>query len=134
MPTDQPSSELPTTIAIAGAWGYIGRRLLDAALALGVQPIVFDPGPTPSDVDLSRVRRITDEEAFYSTQADLFHLALHPEHRGRALDILLVRSGSEPILILNEKPMAPPEDPAECDRLIAAVNDSRAVVLFNFRE
>src|SRR5438094_9545063 len=43
--------EFLDSIAIAGAWGYIGRKLLDAALHLGIRAYVYDPGPTPSDVD-----------------------------------------------------------------------------------
>ncbi len=146
--TPQPGTPgvLPVTIAIAGAWGYIGRRILNAAISLGVRPIVFDPGPLPKDVDPERITRIADQETFYRTPANLYHLALHPEHRQRALDILLERSqnpdrrdnGTSPahkrILILNEKPMAPPEDPVECARLIARVNSSQAIMLFNFPE
>ncbi|MFH1568183.1 MAG: hypothetical protein ABIL09_09315 [Gemmatimonadota bacterium] len=92
------------SIAIAGAWGYIGRKLTDAALELGLETSVYDPGPPPPDAPLDRVTRLTDEEAFFRLPADLFHLALHPEHRGRALDILLGRARTEPILVLNEKP------------------------------
>jgi predicted dehydrogenase len=127
-PTTSPA--VPSSIAIAGAWGYIGRKFLDAALLRGINPIVYDPGPAPADVDLGRVRRVADEAAFYAARADLFHLALHPEHR--RLDLLLARD--EPLLILNEKPMALPERPEQCRRIIAAVDASKAIVLYDFPE
>ena len=38
--------------------------------------------------------------------ADLFHLAVHPEHRQAALVQLLDRSRTEPIFVLCEKPDA----------------------------
>ena len=41
------ASELPRSIAIAGAWGYIGRKFLDVALARGLTTYVHDPGPMP---------------------------------------------------------------------------------------
>ncbi|MFH1569486.1 MAG: hypothetical protein ABIL09_15930 [Gemmatimonadota bacterium] len=122
------------SIAIAGAWGYIGRKLTDAALELGLETSVLDPGPPPPDAPLDRVTRLTDEEAFYRLPADLFHLALHPEHRGRALDILLGRARTEPILVLNEKPMAHPERPGDCQALVDAVSASGAAMLFDFPE
>ena len=127
-------NELAQTIAIAGAWGYIGRKMLDAALALGARPVVFDPGPSPGDLDRSCIERVTDEQKFYEQPADLFHLALHPHHRRRALEILLDPARPKPSLILNEKPMAPPEDPGQCAQLIQAVERSRATLLFNFPE
>ena len=122
------------SIAIAGAWGYIGRKLLDAALSMGIEPFLFDPGPVPEDLDLEGVILVADEIEFYHLDADLFHLALHPEHRGTALDILLTRATSEPLLILNEKPMARPEHPEECADLIRAVEPTSAVLLFDFLE
>lgn len=127
-PTDPQA--VPSSIAIAGAWGYIGRKFLDAALLRGIDTIVYDPGPAPADVDLGRIRRIDDETAFYAARADLFHLALHPEHR--RLDLLLARG--EPLLVLNEKPMALPERPEQCRRIIEAVDASQAIVLYDFPE
>ena len=124
----------PTSIAIAGAWGYIGRKFLDAALRLGIRPYVYDPGPAPADVALGRVVRIGGEEEFYRLDADLFHLALHPEHRRRGTEILLARASSRPILILNEKPMASPERPEQCDQIIRAVDASAAVMVYDFPE
>ena len=50
--------DLPRSIAIAGAWGYIGRKFLDVALARGLATYVYDPGPEPQDVDLSRFTRV----------------------------------------------------------------------------
>ncbi len=122
----------PESIAIAGAWGYIGRKFIDAASALGVRTSVHDPGPAPADVDLSRIERIEDEEAFYRAKADLFHLAIHPEHRQRAEEILFERAAREPILILDEKPMAAPERPERCAYIVEAVERSGATVLYDF--
>ena len=51
------------SIAIAGAWGYIGRKFLDAARQLNLSIYAFDPGPAPADVDLRTVTRLTDEAA-----------------------------------------------------------------------
>ncbi len=129
-PTHALVERLPRSIAIAGAWGYIGRRFLDVALAHGLETFVYDPGPAPDDVDLGRLTRIDREADFYRLQADLFHLALHPEHR--RLDLLLDRE--EPLLILNEKPMAAPEHPEQCGRIVDAVEASPAVVFYDFPE
>ena len=125
---------LPRSIAIAGAWGYIGRQFLDAALDLGLRTYALDPGPIPDDLDLSAFTRIDDEEKFYRLDADLFHLALHPEHRQTAFDILLERAASEPLLVLNEKPMAQPERPEQCAATLKAVEGTRVVMLFDFLE
>jgi hypothetical protein len=122
------------SIAIAGAWGYIGRKVLDAALARGLRPYVFDPGPAPTDFDLQRVTRVDSEAEFYNLKAELFHLALHPEARRRGLAFLLRRAASEPLFILNEKPMVSPETPGEGLPLIAEVDRSRAVMLYDFPE
>jgi hypothetical protein len=123
-------TDLPATLAIAGAWGYIGRKFLDVALARRLTAFVYDPGPAPPDVDLGKLTRIENEAEFYRLPADLFHLAVHPEHR--RLDLLLARD--EPPLILNEKPMALPERPEHCRQVIEAVDCSRAVVLYDFPE
>jgi predicted dehydrogenase len=122
--------QFPTSIAIAGAWGYIGRKFLDVALSRGLTPYVFDPGPPPNDLDLGRLVRIDTEAEFYTLPVDLFHLAVHPECR--RLDRLLRRS--EPVWILNEKPMAPPERPEQCRAIVDAVHASQAIVLYDFPE
>ncbi len=120
----------PGSIAIAGAWGYIGRKFLDVALARGLTTFVYDPGPPPGDVDLSRLVLVRDESDFYRLDAELFHLAVHPEHRRD--DLLLARPAPPPIL--NEKPMAEPGSPQRCRRVVAAVDASRAVMLYDFPE
>ena len=122
------------SIAIAGAWGYIGGKLLDAALEMGLKAYACDPGPIPADVDPSAFTLVQDQDQFYQLDADLFHLALHPQHRGRALDALLRRAMDCPLLILNEKPMAEPEDPEQCLRTIQAVEATQALMLFDFVE
>lgn len=124
----------PESIAIAGAWGYIGRRFLDAALARGIHAYVHDPGQAPGDVDLARLERVEDEEIFYRLPADLFHLALHPEQRRRGEDLLFERARREPIHILDEKPMASPERPGDCARIAKAAEESGAVLLYDFPE
>ena len=75
----------PRSIAIAGAWGYIGRKLLDSALEMGLEAHALDPGPVPGDLDVERVALHGDEEAFYRLDDDMFHLALHPERRKKGL-------------------------------------------------
>lgn len=122
------------SIAIAGAWGYIGRKVLDAALGRGLRTYVYDPGPAPTDFDLQSVTRVESEAELYNLKADLFHLALHPEDRRRGLALLLRRAESEPLFILNEKPMVSPETPGEALPLIAEVDRSRAVMLYDFPE
>jgi predicted dehydrogenase len=121
-------------IAIAGAWGYIGRKFLDAARSLGLETFVYDPGPLPEDVELGHATRVPDEADFYRLEADLFHLALHPEHRGVGLTTLLERGRRETVLVLCEKPMASPERPEQCEEIIAAVEQSGAIVLYDFPE
>ncbi|RUL87858.1 P-loop NTPase family protein [Tautonia sociabilis] len=125
-----PDRPLPRSIAIAGAWGYIGRKFLDVALSRGLTVFVFDPGPAPDDIDLGRLTRIDHEADFYRVDADLVHLAVHPEHR--RLDLLLDRE--RPPLILNEKPMAEPGRPEHCRRVVEDVAASPAVVLYDFPE
>jgi predicted dehydrogenase len=121
------------SLAIAGAWGYIGRKFIDAGLDLDLDVSVLDPGPTPDDVPIERLKHFTDD-SFYEQPADLFHLALHPEHRDVALQRLLQRATHEPLAILNEKPMATPERPQDCTRLIDAVARTQALLLFDFPE
>lgn len=122
------------SIAIAGAWGYIGRKLVDAGLRAGLEVHVLDPGPVPPDFDPGRVHRVDDADRFYALEADLFHLALHPEARKPGLTRLLARTRSEALWILNEKPMVAPEEAGEAGALVEAVDRSRAVMLFDFPE
>jgi predicted dehydrogenase len=121
---------LPRSIAIAGAWGYIGRKFLDVALDRGLATFVHDPGPMPGDLDPRRFTRIEDESAFDRVEAEVFHLAVHPEHR--RLGPLLDRD--PPPLILVEKPMAEPGRPEVCRQILDAVGRSRATVLYDFPE
>lgn len=121
-------------VAIAGAWGYIGRKLLDAARHRGISVQALDPGPWPEDLPRDGVDRVPDLATYCSLPAGLFHLALHPEHR-RAIEArLLERAATEPLWILNEKPMAAPDDPGHAVRLVEAVDRSAAVMLFDFPE
>jgi hypothetical protein len=124
----------PESIAIAGAWGYIGRKFLDAASALEIPTYVYDPGETPADVDIAQLKRCTGERQFYHSPVPFYHLALHPEHRRLGTDILLERGHREPLLVLCEKPMAAPECPEDCRRMVEATADLAAVVLYDFPE
>lgn len=124
------SESFPASIAIAGAWGYIGRKFLDVAIRRGLNIFVLDPGPLPSDLDPACFQRLSDPSQFYAREVDLFHLALHPEQR--RIELLLDRE--QPLLILNEKPMAAPEHPEQCAAVVAAVAASQAIVLYDFPE
>ncbi|MCL4206848.1 MAG: hypothetical protein KJ000_30570 [Pirellulaceae bacterium] len=125
----------PESLAIAGAWGYIGRKFLDAALRRRIRTLVFDPGDLPADIDPQAVARIGTEEEFYASPAELFHLAMHPGHRQRGLDLLLARAASgEDIAVLNEKPMAAPETPEQCPELVDSASRSGALMMFDFPE
>ena len=72
---------VPSSLAIAGIHGYIGQLIYHAALEVGVPEIYgFDPGRRPTDFRYSdRLLMIACEEQFYELDADLFHIATHPE-------------------------------------------------------
>jgi len=123
-----------SSLAIAGAWGYIGRKFFDAARRLQWKTIVYDTGQPPGDLDLAGVTLCDTESEFYRQQSDLFHLALHPEHRANGLRILLQRSHAQPLWILCEKPMAAPESPEDCARTARAIALAEVVVLYDFPE
>ncbi len=123
-----------SSLAIAGAWGYIGRKFVEAAQELGLDIRVFDPGPPPLDLDLHGVRRFDSEQQFFQQQADLFYLALHPEQRTTGMRILLQRSQHESLFVLCEKPMAAPQAPEQCRQIVDAVAGTEAVWLYDFPE
>jgi len=131
---DIAMTDLPDSIAIAGAWGYIGRKFLDVALRQRIRTFTYDPGPWPADIDPHVLTRLSDETEFYRLPADLFHLAAHPEQRRTGQRTLLQRAKQEPLAILNEKPMAAPESPEECDQLVAAARDSGVCMLYDYPE
>jgi hypothetical protein len=124
----------PQSLAIAGVWGYIGRKFLDAALRRRISIFVHDPGGVPPDVDPTAVTPVADPEEFYRLPVEMFHLAMHPLHRSKALEILLARRDDPPIAILNEKPMAAPDDPRHCEQLVDAAGQAAALMLFDFPE
>ena len=112
--------------------GIHRSQVLDAAQQLELPTIVHDPGPVPGDLSMQRVDLIDDADAFYRSSADLFHLALHPEHRAHGLNVLLECSGTEPILILCEKPMADPSRPMDCAAMVDSIQRSQATVSVRF--
>ena len=122
---------VPASIAIAGIYGYIGQLIYNAAVDAGVPKIFgFDPGPKPAGFRYSdRLTMIRREEQFYELDADLFHIATHPDRR-QGVYRLLERGRHVTI----EKPMAHPAHPAECRRLSEAARHSKATVLFDFVE
>ena len=126
---------LPGSIAIAGGWGYIGQQFLHAALRLGLKVYVHDPGPPPESVAALPIEIVSDEAAFYQLPADLFYLALHPAHREPALEALFKRAAAgERILVLNEKPMAAPEEPERCRILAEQYQSPQLIMLYDFIE
>lgn len=128
------SGGFPESLAIAGAWGYIGQKFLSAGQTLGQKLYVYDPGPAPADVNWNGVTRLDDPTQFYELPADLFHLAVHPDQRRAGLEQLLRRSRAEPIFVLCEKPMAQPEHPEHCEELLRATSNSGVVLLYDFPE
>ena len=135
----QPPVELKhpplKSIAIAGAWGYIGQRFLNAAMDLGLDIAVYDPFPPPEHLDTQRVAVMEDEDSFYKRQADVFHLALHPQHRAPALARLLERTRKgEAITVLCEKPVARPEEPSECEEVLAISREPGFFLFYDFPE
>lgn len=123
------------SIAIAGAWGYIGQRFLNAAIDLGLDIAVYDPLPPPEHLDTQGIALMPDEEAFYRRQADVFHLALHPQHRAPALARLLERTrNGEAITVLCEKPVARPEAPGECEDVLDISREPGFFLFYDFPE
>ena len=97
------------SIAIAGAFGYIGRHFLEAATNLGITTYILDPADPPDGLDWTKCTRMVTEADFYALDVDVFHLALHPQHRGLGIRQLLYREGTDPPTILIEKPMVSPK-------------------------
>lgn len=127
-------NDLPDSLAIAGAWGYIGRKFLDVALQQRIRTFVYDPGHPPADIDPNSLACLLGEAEFYRLPAELFHLAAHPEQRRTGQQRLLERARREPVAVLNEKPMAAPETPEECEQLVTAARDSGVWMLYDFPE
>ena len=123
------------SIAIAGAWGYIGQRFLEASRALGLATYVYDPGPLPAGLDPGCFSIIKDESEFYCTHADVFHLALHPQHRRRGLEVLLerARQGEKPALLC-EKPIALPEEADQALWALRVAKTPGMTLLYDFPE
>ena len=125
----------PASLAIAGGWGYIGQKFISAALKNGINVWVMDTGNVPEFIDTNVVKHIYDEQEFLSLPAAMYHLALHPQHRGPLLHALMERSMDEPgIPILVEKPLVSWDKPQNCNEIIKQVESGRAFVFYDFLE
>ena len=122
---------IPSSIAIAGIYGYIGNLIYQAAVDLGVKKIYgFDPGVKPNIFrDSDRLEVLENQESFYNLDVDIFHIATHPQLRQCVFH--LIKKGKR---INIEKPMAHPSQPEECFKLMNAVKNSSSSVYFNFVE
>ena len=65
------TSAAPKSVAIAGAWGYIGRKFLDAAVGLGAEVFVHDTGPVPCDLDTAQLVETLRANGAYLPQETL---------------------------------------------------------------
>ncbi len=117
-------------IAIAGL-GSIGERTASACIDIGIKPFVYDLKGLPESIEPDSVVQLPSQEAVYSADADIFHLALHPADRKQYLDALLKLSKK---LLVVEKPMTLPETPEECEEIARAVDASGVDVLYDFPE
>jgi hypothetical protein len=122
---------IPSSIAIAGIYGYIGNLIYQAAVELGVKKIYgFDPGVKANIfIDSDRLELLENQEDFCNLDVDLFHIATHPQVRQCVFYLLKKRNK-----INIEKPMAHPSQPEECFKLMNAVKNSSSSVYFNFVE
>jgi predicted dehydrogenase len=128
-------SEEPRSIAIAGGWGYIGQKFIEAACRLGLRVFVHDPAPVPDSIAGLPIDVVEDEARFYALPVDLYHLALHPSHRMFALERLFERgeTGVAPV-ILCEKPLADPANPGDGQWLLERSQKTGVIVLIDFIE
>jgi predicted dehydrogenase len=133
--SSEVDTALPRCIAIAGGWGYIGQRFIQAAHHLGVSISVLDPGPRPDALAGLKIDVFADASRFYASDADLFHLALHPKHRGKAFETLAERATrGDRFLVLCEKPMVDPESPEKGPQLINTLRVKGLHVLYDYLE
>ena len=128
---ESPTHRLPPSIAIAGAWGYIGRKFLDVALARGLTTYVFDPGPAPADVDLSKLIRLNSRPKTSTGSTPTSSTSPFTPSTAASTSFSPDPTRGS---ILNEKPMAEPERPETCRAVVDAVAASNAVVLYDFPE
>jgi len=118
----------PKTIAIAGCSGYIGTHMTQAALALGMQVYGIDPLLQDHFVSQKNFTEIDTIDAFCDLDADIYYLALQPNHRTPYL-ARLIPDGR---FIFSEKPMARARDPHVCDQLITQLANTSATMRYNF--
>lgn len=129
------NTALPSAVAIAGGWGHIGGCFARAALGAGVRVFVHDPAPRPDDSALAEAVEVPDAAAFYALPAPFYHLALPPAHRDAAfagLSARPTRNGN--LLVLVEKPLAPPFDRERALRARDTAAALPGTVLFDFIE
>lgn len=116
------------TIAIAGCSGYIGTHMTHAALNLGLQVYGIDPHMQDTLLDHPNFTAINTVDAYCDLDADIYYLALQPNHRTPYLDRLI----ADGRFIFSEKPMARARDPHICDQLVTKLSDSSARMRYNF--
>jgi hypothetical protein len=116
------------TIAIAGCSGYIGTHMTQAALALGLQVYGIDPQLQNSLVNQTHFTAVDTIESFCHLNADIYYLALQPNHRPPYLNHLI----PDGRFIFSEKPMARARDPHVCDQLVDQLANASATMRYNF--
>jgi len=116
------------TIAIAGCSGYIGTHMTRAALSLGLRVYGIDPQLEDDLAHLPNFSIVETIDEFCDLPADLFYLALQPNHRSDYL-ARLIPDGR---FIFSEKPMARARDPHICDQLVHALKNTSAKMRYNF--
>lgn len=116
------------TIAIAGCSGYIGTHMTQAALALDMKVLGIDPFLNSAYLSHPNFTAIDTIDDFCDQHADVYYLALQPNHRDPYLARLIPKNR----FIFSEKPMARARDPHICDEIVAALAQSQATMRYNF--
>ena len=90
------------TVASAGCSGYIGTHMTRAALNLGLTVYGIDPMMQDDFRHHEQFVAVDSIDAFCDVEADMYYLALQPNHRTPYLDRLIPEGRA----IFSEKPMA----------------------------
>ena len=99
-----------------------------AALNLGMTVYGIDPMMRDDFRRHERFVEVDAIDAFCDVEADMYYLALQPNHRTPYLDRLIPEGRA----IFSEKPMARAREPEVCDALVDALAHSPATVRYNF--